>query len=81
MAWLYEAAVDDFQSITANKLELALHTRSDAASIRPDQTKRDNIRSELDIVVAAFVALGAELFNPSGEAMIQIGDPYRQRTR
>jgi voltage-gated potassium channel len=75
---LTKPAVDDFLgSITANKLELAFEQLEVGPSsvLIGRKLSETNIRSELDIVVVSIRRLdGKILFNPSGEATIEIGD-------
>jgi voltage-gated potassium channel len=75
---LTKPAVDDFLgSITANKLELAFEQLEvgPASELAGQRLSETNIRSELDIVVVSIRrSHGQILFNPGGEAIIEIGD-------
>jgi voltage-gated potassium channel len=75
---LTKPAVHDFLgSITANKLELAFEQLEvgPASELAGRRLSETNIRSELDIVVVSIRrSHGQILFNPGGEALIEIGD-------
>ncbi len=65
-------------SITAETLDLAFEQVEVAAGTRRStgrKLKETNIRSQLDIVVAAIRRAGGEMiFNPSGDTQIRAGD-------
>jgi len=76
-ALLKPAVADFMDSITAETLDLAFEQVEVAEGSPLDQRKlRDsNIRSQLDIVVAAIRrANGDMIFNPSGDTQIRAGD-------
>jgi voltage-gated potassium channel len=75
---LTKPEVDDFlSSITANKLELAFEQLEVASGsgLAGQKLSETPIRSELDIVIVSIRRSdGTILFNPGGDAIIQIGD-------
>src|SRR3712207_357797 len=75
---LLKPAVADFMdSITAETLDLAFEEVEVAggAPLEGRKLKDTNIRSQLDVVVAAIRRAGGEMtFNPSGETQIRAGD-------
>jgi voltage-gated potassium channel len=76
-ALLKPAVADFMDSITADTLDLAFEQVEVAAGSPFDRfkLKDTNIRSELDIVVAAIRRADGEMvFNPSGDTQIRAGD-------
>jgi voltage-gated potassium channel len=75
---LTKPEVDDFlSSITANKLELAFEQLEVASGsgLAGQKLSETPIRSELDIVIVSIRRSdGTILFNPGGDAIIEIGD-------
>lgn len=76
-ALLKPAVADFMDSITAETLDLAFEEVEVAAgsSLEGRKLKETNIRSQLDVVVAAIRRAGGEMiFNPSGDTQIRAGD-------
>ncbi|MBV9923768.1 MAG: potassium channel protein [Acidobacteria bacterium] len=76
-ALLKPAVADFMDSITAETLDLAFEEVEvvEGASLEGRRLKDTNIRSQLDVVVAAIRRAGGEMiFNPSGDTQIRAGD-------
>lgn len=76
-ALLKPAVADFMDSITAETLDLAFEEVEVAAGspLEGRRLKETNIRSQLDIVVAAIRRAGGDMiFNPSGDTQIRAGD-------
>jgi voltage-gated potassium channel len=76
-ALLKPAVADFMDSITAETLDLAFEevAVTEGSLLVGRKLKETNIRSQLDIVVAAIRRAGGEMiFNPSGDTQIRAGD-------
>lgn len=76
-ALLKPAVADFMDSITAETLDLAFEQVevAEGSPLEGRRLKETNIRSQLDIVIAAIRRAGGEMiFNPSGETQVRAGD-------